>query len=113
MALEKKAIAKKGKVNKPKNGVQYSQSELFESIKEWCNLDNRRIARDVYQGFAGMITQALKKGYKVPLPGLGKIQVRETKARMGRNPATGEIIRIEAKKRIRLTPSKVLKQSVL
>ncbi|MCB0360515.1 MAG: HU family DNA-binding protein [Bdellovibrionales bacterium] len=103
----------KSKINRPKNGVQFSQSEFFENVKDVCELDNRRVAKDVYNAFADMIQAALKKGYKVPLPGIGKIQVRQTKARMGRNPATGEIIRIPAKKRVRLTPSKACKEAVL
>ncbi len=101
------------KVTRPRNGVQFSQSELFEQIKDACELESRRMAKDVYESFAGMLQSALKKGYKVPLPGIGKLQVRQSKARMGRNPATGETIRIPAKRRIRLTPSKSLKEMVL
>ncbi len=113
MAKAKPAKAVAVKVGKPKNGVQYNQSEFFEQVRQACGLDNRRVAKDVYAGFAGLIQAALKKGYKVPLPGLGKIQVRHSKARMGRNPATGEVIQIKAKKRVRLTPSKALKDAVL
>jgi DNA-binding protein HU-beta len=106
-------VTSKAKLSRPKNGAQYSQSELYEVLCEFCGFDSRRIAKDVYGGFAGMIQAALKKGYRVPLPGIGKIQVRQTKARMGRNPATGEMIHIAAKKRVRLTPSKALKTAVL
>ena len=120
MAVKKKskgkaaAPAKKpGKISRPRNGVQYNQSEFFDCLRECCGLDNRRVAKSVYEGFAGMVQAALKKGYKVPLPGIGKIQVRESKARMGRNPATGETIRIPARKRVRLTASKAFKQAVL
>lgn len=108
-----KAPVAKGKIIKPKNGTQYSQSEFFECVQIVCGLDNKRIAKDVYTAFSGMIQAALKKGYRVPLPGIGKIQVRHSKARMGRNPATGDIIQIPARKRVRLTPSKALKESVL
>ena len=101
------------KVTKPKNGVQYSQSEFYEVLRQACGMDSRRIAKDVYASFAGMLQAALKKGYRVPLPGLGKILVRQTKPRIGRNPATGEVIQIPAKKRVRLTPSKQLKDTVL
>ena len=104
---------KNAKVSKPRNGVQYSQAEFYDCVQGACNLDNKRMAKEVYMSFASMVQAALKKGYKVPLPGLGKIQVRQTKARMGRNPATGEAIRISAKKRIRMTPSKALKDAVL
>ena len=106
-------MAASTKVAKPKNGVQYTQSEFFSIIHETCMLDSRKQAKEVYECFAGMIQAALKKGYKVPLPGIGKIQVRQTKARMGRNPATGEVIKIKARKRVRLTPSKALKDAVL
>lgn len=101
------------KVSKPKNGVQYTQSEFYNIVTEHCDLESKKQAKEVYEHFANMIQAALKKGYKVPLPGLGKIQVRQTKARMGRNPATGEPIKIKAKKRVRLTPSKALKDAVL
>lgn len=113
MAAKTKTPAKPVKVMKPKNGTQYSQAEFYEAVQQACSLDSKRVAKDVYGAFAGMIQSALKKGFRVPLPGLGKIQVRQTKARMGRNPATGEVIQIPAKKRVRLTPSKALKDAVL
>jgi len=101
------------KAAKPKNGVQYTQGEFLQALFENCGLENKKQAKIVYDGFAGMVQSALKKGYKLPLPGIGKLQVRQTKARMGRNPATGEVIKIKAKKRVRLTPSKALKEAVL
>lgn len=104
---------KKIQAPKPKNGQQYTQGELYDCIQQACGLDSKRLAKDVYGSFADLIQAALKKGYKVPLPGIGKIQVRQSKARKGRNPATGETINIPARKRVRLTPSKALKQAVL
>jgi len=47
------------------------------------------------------------------LAGLGVFRKRKTKARMGRNPATGEQIKILARTRLRFTPAKALKDSVL
>lgn len=113
MASKKPTATKTVKVGRPKNGTQFTQSELLEQLAQACDLGNRRVARDVYTGFASLLQAALKKGYKVPLPGIGKIQVRESKARWGRNPATGEQIFIKPKKRVRLTPSKALKEAVL
>jgi DNA-binding protein HU-beta len=108
-----KTATKSVKVPKPKNGVQYTQAELMQTLFETCGLENKKQAKIVFDGFAGMVQTALKKGYKLPLPGIGKLQVRQTKARMGRNPATGELIKIKAKKKVRLTPSKALKEAVL
>ena len=110
---KKTAPKKRITLTKPKNGVQFTQSELFQALQDCCDLESRKQAKEVYESFAGMIQAALKKGYKVPLPGLGKIQVRHSKARMGRNPQTGEAIRIKARKRVRMTPSKALKEAVL
>ena len=98
---------------KPKNCVQYTQSEFYQCLQEACGIETKKEAREVYESFVGMVQGALKKGYKIPLPGLGKMQVRQSKARMGRNPATGETIRIKAKKRVKLTPNKALKEAVL
>lgn len=105
--------AKKVRISKPKNGEQFNQSEFYDCIQEVCELDSRKQAKEVYEAFAGMLQGALKKGYKVVLPGIGKLQVRHTKARMGRNPQTGEAIKISAKKKVKLTPNKALKDSVL
>jgi DNA-binding protein HU-beta len=98
---------------KNSNSRQYTQSELFECIRGYCGFAKRTEAKVFYGGFADMIQSALKGGYKVVLPGLGKIQVKKTKARMGRNPATQEPMMIPAKKKVAFTALKALKESVL
>ncbi len=55
----------------------------------------------------------LKKGKKLRIGGLGIFQVRHRAARMGRNPATGEAIKIKASKKVAFRPSKDLKERVL
>lgn len=105
--------AKKFKLPAPKNKVQFSQAELFDVMNQLNEYNSRKTAKLMYHQFVQMLQAGLKKGYKFALPGVGKLQVRQTKARMGRNPATGEIIQISARKRVRLTPSKALKESVL
>ena len=57
-------------------------------------------------------TRHLKNGNKIRLTGLGILQVRARPARMGRNPATGEAIKIKASKKIAFRPAKELKESV-
>jgi DNA-binding protein HU-beta len=54
----------------------------------------------------------LKKGNKVRLTGLGIMQVRKRPARMGRNPATGEAIKIKASKKVAFRVAKDLKEAV-
>lgn len=55
----------------------------------------------------------LKKGKKLRITGLGILQVRHRPARKGRNPATGEAIKIKASKKVAFRPSKDLKDRVL
>jgi DNA-binding protein HU-beta len=54
----------------------------------------------------------LKQGARLRLTGLGILQVRHRAARMGRNPATGEAIRIKASRKIAFRPAKELKDSL-
>jgi DNA-binding protein HU-beta len=55
----------------------------------------------------------LKKGSRIRISGLGILQVRKRPARMGRNPATGEAIKIKASKKIAFRASKDLKEMVM
>ncbi len=59
------------------------------------------------------ITKHIKRGAKVRVPGFGILMVKRTSARMGRNPATGETIKIPAKKKVAFRVSKDLKAAVL
>ncbi|HMO17288.1 MAG TPA: HU family DNA-binding protein [Oligoflexia bacterium] len=99
----------------PKNSktLQYTQSELLDSLASYCGFEKRKGAKEFYDSFSGMLQAALKSGYKLMLPGLGKLQVRKTKPRMGINPKTQERIKIPAKRKVAFTPSKVLKEAVL
>ena len=59
-----------------------------------------------------LVTKHLKKGEKVRLTGLGIFQVKKRAARMGRNPATGEAIKIKASKKLGFRAAKELKESI-
>ena len=58
------------------------------------------------------ITKALKKKDTVTLVGFGTSKVNKLKARKGRNPRTGEVIKIKAKKVPRFVPGKGLKDAI-
>lgn len=58
------------------------------------------------------ITKNLKKGVRIRIAGLGILQVRKRAARMGRNPATGEQIKIKASKKIAFRAAKELKEAI-
>ena len=60
----------------------------------------------------GLVTKHLKKGDRIRIGGLGILQVRKRAARMGRNPATGEAIKIKASKKVAFRAAKELKESI-
>jgi DNA-binding protein HU-beta len=66
----------------------------------------------VLEDMVTMITKHLKRGDKIRITGLGVLQVRKRPARMGRNPATGEPIKIKASKKVAFRASKDLKEAI-
>ena len=73
----------------------------------------KKQAEELLGDFVGLIGKYLKKGKKVRIASLGIMQVRHRAARMGRNPATGEAIKIKASKKVAFRVAKDLKESVL
>jgi DNA-binding protein HU-beta len=67
---------------------------------------------ELLESFVGTLTKHIKKGEKVRVGGLGIFTVAKRPARMGRNPATGEQIKIKASKKIRFRPFKELKEAI-
>jgi DNA-binding protein HU-beta len=72
----------------------------------------KKQAEAVLGDLVTLTTRHLKKGDKIRLTGLGILQVRKRAARMGRNPATGEAIKIKASKKVAFRPAKELKEAV-
>ncbi|MBZ6075313.1 HU family DNA-binding protein [Microvirga sp. WGZ8] len=72
----------------------------------------KRQANEMLTHVVEAITKSLKKGDKIRLSGLGILQVRKRAARMGRNPQTGEPVKIKASKKIAFRPAKDLKEAI-
>ena len=62
--------------------------------------------------FVDLLVKHLKKGNKVRVTGLGIFQVRKRPARLGRNPATGEQIKIKASKKLAFRAAKEVKETI-
>jgi DNA-binding protein HU-beta len=69
-------------------------------------------AEKYLEAFTTAVSEALKAGEEVQLPGFGKFYVREQKAREGRNPQTGESMHIEARKVPAFKAGKAFKESI-
>ena len=72
----------------------------------------KRAGEAILGDLVSMITKHLKKGERVRIAGLGILQVRKRAARMGRNPGTGEAIKIKASKKVAFRAAKDLKMAV-
>lgn len=72
----------------------------------------KREGEAILGDLVSLITKHLKKGERIRISGLGILQVRSRAARMGRNPATGEAIKIKASKKVAFRAAKELKEAV-
>ena len=69
-------------------------------------------AGDALQAFTGAVTASLKRGQRVSLVNFGTFTVAKRKARNGRNPRTGEVLRIPAARVPKFSAGKALKSAV-
>lgn len=88
-----------------------TKAELAELLFERVGL-NKREAKDIVDTFFEEIRDALARGEMVKLSGFGNFQVRDKPARPGRNPKTGEVIPIAARRVVTFHASQKLKSAV-
>ncbi|MBS0164378.1 MAG: HU family DNA-binding protein [Nitrospira sp.] len=84
---------------------------LFEELGAAHELPKKQ-AHAMMADLVSAVTDQLKKGARIRMSGLGTLEVRTRPARMGRNPATGEAIKIKASKKIAFRAAKELKEAV-
>jgi len=88
-----------------------NKEQLVERVAQQTGL-SKKDANAALDAALDAITTALRRGEKVTLVGFGTFQVRERKAREGRNPQTGERIRIPARRVPAFTAGKELRTAV-
>ena len=89
-----------------------TKSQLVQKLAEGADLSKKQ-ADTVLQSLVDLTVGSVRKGDPVKIPGLGTFRKVQTKARMGRNPQTGEPIKIPARKKVRFSVAKTFKESVL
>jgi DNA-binding protein HU-beta len=87
-----------------------TKSKIVAAVAEKAGISKKQTAL-VLETLAQMAYKEAKNGFT--FPGVGKLVVRSYKARMGRNPQTGEAIKIPARKRLKFVVAKAAKDSVL
>jgi len=87
-----------------------TQAQFFQAVAEAADLPKAQV-RAVFAAVEAVVSKRLKGEGKIPLGGLGNVKLVDRKARIGRNPATGEQIKIAAKTVVKIAPAKGLKDA--
>ena len=88
-----------------------TKAELIARAAEKAGVSKKQADRCL-KAFIEVIVDALQQGEKIAIPGFGIFQVKERAARKGRNPRTGEIITIPARKVVHFKPAKQLRELI-
>jgi DNA-binding protein HU-beta len=89
-----------------------NKRELVNAVAAHTGIDKKQVDA-VMTGFTDVVSAVVSKGEPVAISGFAKFAKVERAARMGRNPATGETIKIKASKKARITPLKGFKDAVM
>ena len=90
-----------------------NKAELIEAVQSELGKDTtKRLAEDAVAAVLDSIAKGVRKDKKVQLIGFGTFEVKKRAARMGRNPKTGEAMKIAASKSVGFKPSASLKKSL-
>jgi DNA-binding protein HU-beta len=89
-----------------------TKAQVVTHIAQKCDIP-KKSAVAVLEGLMALAVSEAKKVGSFVFPGLGKLVLVQRKARMGRNPATGEPIKIPAKKVVKMRIAKACKDAIL
>jgi DNA-binding protein HU-beta len=89
-----------------------TQTQLVRSLAEKLEVNNKA-ARSFLDELAALAITEVKKNGVFVLPGIGRLVRQDRKARTGRNPATGESIKIPAKKVVKFRVAKAAKDAIV
>jgi DNA-binding protein HU-beta len=96
-----------------RNVAAMNKSELIEAIQAALGKEaTKRSADEALEAVLSSIAKGVKKDKKVQIIGFGTFEVKKRAARQGRNPKTGEAMKIAASKSVGFKPSSVLKASL-
>lgn len=93
-------------------GKTVTASQLTQSVADHLEM-SRSDAKRFIEGYVDVVKAYVLKGAKVKIGDLGMVMIRHRKARMGRNPQTGEPVKIKASKKLAFRQSAVMKAQVM
>jgi DNA-binding protein HU-beta len=89
-----------------------TQTQIVQTLADKCEI-NKKTAKSLLDALALMAVTEVKKNGLFVLPGIGRLVRVARKARMGRNPATGETIKIAAKTVVKFRVAKAAKDAIV
>jgi DNA-binding protein HU-beta len=92
--------------------VDMTKAQLVSKLADETDIPKKQVDQ-LLEAIVSTVIKTVKKGENLKIPGLGIFRLRKMKARMGRNPQTGEAIKIPARKKVGFTVAKTFKQTVL
>jgi DNA-binding protein HU-beta len=91
--------------------ARMTQTEIVSSLADKTGLKKTEV-KGLFDAVAELATKEVKKNGEFTLPGFGKLKKTQRKAREGRNPATGAVIKIPAKTTVKFSLGKAMKDAV-
>ena len=91
--------------------ARMTQSEIISSLADSCGCKKSDV-KAMFDALTALATSEVQKNGEFTLPGFGKLKKTHRKARDGRNPATGAVIRIPAKTTVKFSIGKSMKDAV-
>ena len=91
--------------------ARMTQSEIVSKLAEASGMKKADV-KAFFEALASMATSEVKKNGEFTVPGFGKLKKTHRKAREGRNPATGAIIKIPAKTTVKFSIGKAMKDTI-
>jgi len=92
--------------------TRMTQTQIVKALAAHSEVSSK-VARGFLDGLAALAITEVKKNGVFVVPGLGRLVRQDRKARMGRNPATGEAIKIAAKKVVKFRVAKAAKDAIV
>jgi nucleoid DNA-binding protein len=93
-------------------GKTVTASALLQSVADHLGVKKSE-AKTMVEGYVDVVKAYVLKGSKVKIGDIGMVMIRARKARMGRNPQTGEPVKIKASKKLAFRQSAVMKAQVM
>ena len=91
--------------------ARMTQTEIISSLADSCGCKKSDV-KGMFDALAALATNEVKANGEFTLPGFGKLKKTHRKARDGRNPATGAVIKIPAKTTVKFSIGKAMKDAV-